>query len=193
MSPLRQFYPIAFAIACFLQTLVHTASLPEAARIGDRAAVRSLLSENASVDEGDNKGNTALHWAALNGDSRLAELLLSAGALVDATNDSDATPLIYAIHTPKLVEVLLEHGADPNHATNLNRTPLLAAASRPESNETVRLLLKHGADSDPILMVSDRIEDFEMPPLSKRDDHPALSPQEVTLLETWINEGLVWE
>ena len=51
----------------------------------------------------------------------------------------------------------------------------------------------NGSDSDLIWMVSDRIEDFEMPPLSKRDDHPALTAEEVSLIETWINEGLAWD
>ena len=42
-------------------------------------------------------------------------------------------------------------------------------------------------------MVTDRIEDLEMPPLSKRDEYPALSPDEVKLLGAWIDGGLVWK
>jgi hypothetical protein len=44
--------------------------------------------------------------------------------------------------------------------------------------------------SDLILMITDQIEDLEMPPLSKRELHPPLNKNEVVLLKTWINEGL---
>jgi hypothetical protein len=44
--------------------------------------------------------------------------------------------------------------------------------------------------SDLILMITDQIEDLEMPPLSKRELHPPLNKDEVVLLKTWINEGL---
>ena len=44
--------------------------------------------------------------------------------------------------------------------------------------------------SEIIRMVTDQIEDLEMPPLSKRPEQPALSKDEVDLLKTWIDEGL---
>ncbi len=44
-----------------------------------------------------------------------------------------------------------------------------------------------------IRMVTDQVEDLEMPPLSKRKKYPALSSDEVTLLKSWIEEGLIWE
>ena len=44
--------------------------------------------------------------------------------------------------------------------------------------------------SDLILMITDQIEDLEMPPLSKRQKSPALTAEEVRLLRTWIDEGI---
>ena len=54
-------------------------------------------------------------------------------------------------------------------------------------------VIGEAADSDVIWMVSDQLEDFEMPPLSKRDKYEALTPAEVELLKAWIDQGLPWE
>jgi mono/diheme cytochrome c family protein len=65
-------------------------------------------------------------------------------------------------------------------------------------------LLKGGQSGDPALvsgdsgtsrlirMVTDQLEDLEMPPLAKRAKYPALTRDEVTLLKSWIDEGLLW-
>jgi len=50
----------------------------------------------------------------------------------------------------------------------------------------------NGAASMLIAMVSDQVEDAEMPPLSKRDKHPPLSPDEIARLRAWIDAGLPW-
>ncbi len=50
----------------------------------------------------------------------------------------------------------------------------------------------NGAGSMLIAMVSDQIEDAEMPPLSKRDEHPPLKADEVARLRAWIDAGLPW-
>jgi hypothetical protein len=42
-------------------------------------------------------------------------------------------------------------------------------------------------------MVTDQVEDLEMPPLVKRSKYPALSEAEVALLRSWIDEGLPWK
>ena len=43
-----------------------------------------------------------------------------------------------------------------------------------------------------IRFVSDEVEDLEMPPLSKREEYPALTHEEVELLAEWIEEGALW-
>lgn len=43
------------------------------------------------------KGNTALHWAALTGKLDVVQLLLTAGANPNAVNDTGATPIDEAI------------------------------------------------------------------------------------------------
>jgi hypothetical protein len=42
-------------------------------------------------------------------------------------------------------------------------------------------------------MVTDQLEDLEMPPPSKRKNYPALTADEVRLLKMWIDEGLEWK
>jgi mono/diheme cytochrome c family protein len=42
-------------------------------------------------------------------------------------------------------------------------------------------------------MVTGRIEDLEMPPLAKRGEYPALTADEVALLEAWIDGGVAWK
>jgi len=50
----------------------------------------------------------------------------------------------------------------------------------------------NSAGSRLIRMVTDQVEDLEMPPLAKRSNYPALTPDEVRLLKSWIDEGMVW-
>ena len=50
----------------------------------------------------------------------------------------------------------------------------------------------NSAGSKLLRMVSDQVEDLEMPPLSKRNNYPALTKGELALFKTWIDEGLPW-
>ena len=52
--------------------------------------------------------------------------------------------------------------------------------------------LGRGTESLLIRHVTDQIEDMEMPPLAKRNSYPKLTPEEVTKLITWIDEGADW-
>jgi len=70
--------------------------------------------------------------------------------------------------------------------------------------ETVAGLLKGGQsgepavvpgkpDASPLLrMVTDQVEDLEMPPLSKRSKNPALTKDEIANLSRWIAQGANW-
>jgi mono/diheme cytochrome c family protein len=54
------------------------------------------------------------------------------------------------------------------------------------------LLPGNSAASKLVRMVTDQVEDLEMPPLAKRSKYPALTQDEVALLKSWIDEGLPW-
>ena len=69
----------------------------DAAARGDREAVKALLKQAADVNAAQGDGMTALHWAAMNGDVDLAQMLIFAGANVSATTRlGDYTPLYLA-------------------------------------------------------------------------------------------------
>ena len=89
---------------------------------------RALVARGHDVSLADHADFTPLHLAAQQGAGRVAELLLSAGANVDATNAHGNTPLFVAVFNSKgrgdLIELLRAAGADPLHANNAGQTPV---------------------------------------------------------------------
>ena len=85
-------------------------SVADAARRGDEAAVRDLLSHGADVQTAHPDGMTALHWAAQGSFVAVAAVLIDAGANLDAvTRIGHHTPLHVA---SDVVRVLLAAGSD---------------------------------------------------------------------------------
>ena len=91
-------------------------------------------------------GNTALLFAAREGDLASAKLLAGAGANVNDTDAWGVTATVLAAHSGygDLVEFLLEEGADPNLA-EAGFTALHAAIMH-RDEKMVGALLAHGAD-----------------------------------------------
>jgi len=122
--------------------------LADAAQRGDRAAVKALLQQHADANAPAGDGSTALHWAALQDDVELAELLLKAGANPNAaTRNGALTPLFMACRngSAPLISALLAAGASAN-SVNAAGTSALMAASAAGNPAAVQLLLEHGAD-----------------------------------------------
>jgi ankyrin repeat protein len=125
------------------------ASLVEAARSGDMALLRALISKKAAVNAAEGDGSTALHWACYRDDLEAVQLLISAGANVNAANDIGATPLWMASQSENesVASRLIGAGADPNLALISGETPLMAAA-RTGRSAVIQLLLAHGAKTE---------------------------------------------
>jgi ankyrin repeat protein len=119
----------------------------EAARKGDREALRSLIQQGADVNERAGDGATALLWAAYKDDVEGAQMLIRAGADVNAANDLGATPLWAAARNanPVMARLLLDAKAEPDIALLLGETPLVTAA-RSGSPEITEMLLAAGAE-----------------------------------------------
>ena len=105
-------------------------ALIDAAKNGDRDALRSLLHKKVDVNAAEADGSTALLWASYRDDLESADLLIRAGANVNAANDLGATPLWAASQngSAAVVRRLLEAGANPNAALLAGETPLMVAA-----------------------------------------------------------------
>jgi ankyrin repeat protein len=97
-----------------------------AALANDTGTVCQLLAQGASPSAADRHGFTPLHFAAQQR-SLAAELLLAAGAEVDAVNQYDNTPLAVAVMNSRghgeLIQLLRHHGADPRHRSNAGQSP----------------------------------------------------------------------
>ncbi len=124
------------------------ASVADAAKARDAAAVKVLLKDGVDVNEAHGDGMTALHWAASHGDAALAQMLLSAGANVRATTRLGG---ITALHMASqgghahVVAALVAAGADTNTPTSTGATAIMLAA-RAGSTDTVTRLVETGAD-----------------------------------------------
>ena len=132
----------------WLAEAIADAPVAEAAARGDRDAVKALLKKAADVNAAQGDGMTALHWAAMNGDLELTQMLIVAGANVRATTRLGSyTPLYLASqqgHGP-VIEALITAGADVKTATPNGTTPLMVAAAAGEV-AAVKVLIAHGAD-----------------------------------------------
>lgn len=125
------------------------APVADAAQRGDLEAVRRLLRDGADVNAAQGDGMTALHWAAERGDRELGEVLIYAGARVDAgTRIGHYTPLHLAARAAhgRVVGLLLEAGSDPDaRTTNSGTSPLHLAAAAGDPT-VVGALVEAGAD-----------------------------------------------
>lgn len=119
----------------------------QAAKNGDRVALRALIDKKVNINAADPDGSTPLHWASYRDDVQAAEMLIQAGANVNATTDLGVTPLWPASEngSSAMVRLLLKAGANPNIALLSGETPLMVAA-RSGYPDAVEQLLDKGAN-----------------------------------------------
>lgn len=128
---------------------------------GDMAG--QLISAGVQVDRTNSKLQTALHYAVMNAQVEIVELLLITGqASANAKDFKGNAPLHYVASMDftnldyvdeddvedlqtQIAELLLTHGADPNESNDFGDTPLLLTI-RNEYERLVTLLLALGAD-----------------------------------------------
>ena len=114
---------------------------------GDRAALRTLIHQNADVSAPQIDGATALHWAVYRGDLESADLLIAAGARVDAANRQGFTPLIMAAlyGNAPMIEKLLKARADAKQRLPNGETTVMLAA-RNGNPQAIKMLVAAGVD-----------------------------------------------
>ena len=146
------------SVVALFAVLLMTAAVPpdspvaDAAMRGDTERVRELLRGGADVNAAQGDGMTAIHWAAEHDAVEMTEVLVFAGANLEATTRLGGfTPLLVASRTGSaaVVDKLLDAGAPIEAATSTGETALhLAAAAG--SAETASVLVSHGANLDAV-------------------------------------------
>jgi ankyrin repeat protein len=124
--------------------------LVRAAHLGDAGAVSELLGSDADPCESDEDGWSALHAAAVSNSLEVVQLLIAAGAEVDARTKDGFTPLLNAADAgPGVVGALLAAGADPMAQDTRNSWRPLDRFAEYSNAEALRLLLHAGAEVNP--------------------------------------------
>ncbi len=114
--------------------------------MGNDSIVKLLLEKGgAQVNITINTGETPLHIAAKKGYAKIVTLLLSHKADMEVQDLIRQTPLIAAVRANRYntAKILLEHGANPNHATSSKKTALDWA----QTEEMKKLLLQYHAQT----------------------------------------------
>ncbi len=138
-----------FGLALMLAGAIPADSpVADAAQQNDAQMVRTLLRQGADANTAQTDGLTGLHWAALNDNREIVNLLLYAGATVKPlTRVGGYTPLHLAARSghADIVSALLEAGAEADAFTATGVTALHFAAQG-NSAEAIRALVAYGAD-----------------------------------------------
>lgn len=127
---------------------VYASEIHDVARTGNLDSVKTLLTAHPELISAKNElGHSPLHSATYNGQTAVAEYLLSKGADINALTTSGSTPLHgAAFHNhPEAVKLLIAKGANLNVANVAGYMPLLSAAAAGHT-EIVRTLIEAGAD-----------------------------------------------
>ena len=128
--------------------------LIKAVKAGKVEQVRKLLNEGANPNAyGDKEAHSGTPWGGQTAlvyakNLEIAQMLLDAGADVNAMDQNGWTPLMWA-YTPKELEKvkwLIKHGANVNHILASGHTPLTLAIHSDYYWERVEALLNAGAD-----------------------------------------------
>ncbi|CAK6435081.1 unnamed protein product [Pipistrellus nathusii] len=121
-----------------------------AAREGNVQVLRKLLKKGRSVDVADNRGWMPIHEAAYHNSIECLRMLINADSSEDYIRRKTFegfSALHFAAHRGhwKIVQILLEAGADPNATTLEETTPLFLAVENGRM-DVLRLLLRYGAN-----------------------------------------------
>src|SRR6266566_724912 len=89
----RRLIPVGLAVFLMGAGNVARSPIVDAAKNGEKDSLRALIQKKADVSAAEPDGATALHWASYRDDVESADLLIRAGAKVNAANDLGVTPL----------------------------------------------------------------------------------------------------
>ena len=130
-----------------LSDAVLARDLDNATKLIEGGADLSELDDRPEV--GGRNGRRPLNWAAILDDTMAIQLLLDAGAEIDATNRSGMTPLHHAAEagSSAAARLLIERGTDVERATVRGQTALQIAMRRGHA-DVAELIRTAGASND---------------------------------------------
>ncbi|XP_036847283.1 ankyrin repeat and SOCS box protein 3 [Manis javanica] len=135
----------------FTEAYSHTCStVGLAAREGNIKVLRKLLKKGRSINVADNRGWMPIHEAAYHNSVECLQMLIHADSSenyikIKTFEGFSALHLAASQGHWKIIQILLEAGADPNATTLEETTPLFLAVESGHI-DVLRLLLRHGAN-----------------------------------------------
>jgi ankyrin repeat protein len=141
---------IALLIAMTLPVSAQNRDQPliGAAEKGDLAAVERLIRDDASVMARDNRGRTALLAATQGNHAGVARVLIAAGADVNAKDDIQDSPFLYAGAEGRIEILKMTLAKADLKSTNRYGGTALIPAAHHGHPEAVRILLGTTIDKD---------------------------------------------
>lgn len=112
--------------------------------------IKLLLRSGANPNRRSEDGETALYWATFRDENELVELLIEAGATVEAEQPKDGYTSLHIASehgNREIAELLLKSGGESalNKFDQISRTPLMWAVEKGYL-EIARMLIEAGAD-----------------------------------------------
>ena len=155
---------IVVSVILAIRNAINSASkspLLKAASRGDLETCRQRIEAGTPVDQTSAFGDTALIFAAIQGNPELVAYLVSKGADVNVHGEGGRTSLIAAVQNPSdkqlaVMELLAKSGVEID-ARDKARSTALAYAVRQGNVEGVRLLLENGASATQGHFVGDKL------------------------------------
>jgi len=141
---------ISLSISAASGTELHNAI--ESGDVGN--VMRIMAADSSVIAVTDEAGNTPLHLACRSGSVEIANLLIDAGADINAVNSQGMTPLRTAIHARRadVAVLLLDKGAGTDDIHPMfGSLPDQAFAGACQNNtgpEMLELLMAHGLEFD---------------------------------------------
>jgi hypothetical protein len=118
-----------------------------AAYIANTSTVNRILRDNPDLNERDNLGNTALHYACYSGSEDIVSILLYNGANANICSNKGNIPLHIAMYSDSntLIKKVMEHTLNLNTYNHDSICPIIIAAEL-DNTEIVIYMLEKGAD-----------------------------------------------
>jgi ankyrin repeat protein len=120
--------------------------------------INSLINDGADINFRNTDGKTPIYVAAEKGHTRIVDLLIARGAILNIADNLNQSPLTVACRNSKdgddyiidkkwfdIISLLVNAGAPLNEYDNLGKTPLLICVNKGDAKSS-KLLVERGAD-----------------------------------------------